>query len=260
MRETIRTMLSFLDIRFVDVVDILLCAYIMFLIYRLIKGTVAVNIIMSILGIVVLWLIVRALKMSMMTAIFDSFINIGLLALIVIFQQEVRRFLVMASTRYDLMKRFGLEKIFIKDEKLPYIDVIINACDNMSKSKTGALIILSRKVGLKEYINTGIEINSSYSQQLIETIFFKNTPLHDGAMIADKRTIQAAACILPVSQNMDIPKNFGLRHRSALGITEATDAIAIVVSEETGKITYFDKGIHLKIENAQDLKELLEKL
>ena len=253
-------MLSFLDIRFVDVIDILLCAYIMFLIYRLIKGTVALNIIVSIFGIVALWLIVRALKMSMMTAIFDSFINIGLLALIIIFQQEVRRFLVMASTRYDLMKRFGLECVFLKNSKMEHFNTIIDACHNMSLSKTGALIISSRKVGLKEYINTGIEIDAAYSQQLIETIFFKNTPLHDGALIGNKQKIQAAACILPVSQNMDIPKNFGLRHRSALGITEATDAIAIVVSEETGNITYFDKGVHIKVEKAQDLKELLEKL
>lgn len=253
-------MLSFLDIRLVDIIDILLCAYIMFLVYRLIKGTVALNIIMSIMGIVALWVIVRAFKMSMMTAIFDSFINIGLLALIIIFQQEVRRFLVMASTRYNLMKRFGLDKTFFGEEKMKNANVIAAACDNMSQSKTGALIVLSRKVGLKEYISTGTEINSAYSQQLIETIFFKNTPLHDGALIADKHTIQAAACILPVSQNMDIPKNFGLRHRSALGITELTDAVAIVVSEETGNIAYFDKGIHIKIDKANDLIELLEKI
>jgi uncharacterized protein (TIGR00159 family) len=253
-------MLSFLDIRFVDIIDILLCAYIMFLVYRLIKGTVALNIIVSIFGILALWLIVRALKMSMMTAIFDSFINIGLLALIIIFQQEVRRFLVMASTRYDIVKRFGLERVFMKNEKMAHVETIIAACNNMSESKTGALIILSRKVGLKEYVSTGIEINSDYSQQIIESIFFKNTPLHDGAMIADKQKILAAACILPVSQNMDIPKNFGLRHRSALGITESTDAIAIVVSEETGNITYFDRGVYIKVNKAQDLKELLEKI
>lgn len=233
----------------------------MYLLYKIIKGTVAVNIIVSIIGFVMCWLIVRALKMSMMTAIMDSFINIGLLALIIIFQQEVRRFLVMLGTRYDLLRRLGFTKSLSANvDQSAFVSSIVNACESMSKSKTGALIVIKREIGLNDYISTGDELNSKFSTQLIETIFFKNTPLHDGAMIVDKHKILAAACILPVSHNMDLPKTFGLRHRSAVGITELTDAIAIVVSEETGRISYFDNGQIVKVKTSFQLSEMLEKI
>ena len=241
--------------------DIVLGAYIMYLLYKIIKGTVAVNIVVSIIGFVIIWLIVRTLKMSMMTAIMDSFINIGLLALIIIFQQEVRRFLVMLGTRYDFLRRLGFAKNLSSNaDQSAFVSSIVNACENMSRTKTGALIVIKREIGLNDYIQTGDELNSRFSTQLIETIFFKNTPLHDGAMIVDKHKILAAACILPISHNMDLPKTFGLRHRSAVGITEITDAIAVVVSEETGRISYFENGQIVKVKSSFHLSEMLEKI
>ncbi len=254
-------MSPFFEIRLFDVIDIVLCAYIMNAIYKLMKGTVALSIVVSIVGFLLLWFIVRALKMSMLSGIMDSFISIGLLALIIIFQQEVRRFLVMIGSKYDVIRKYGIDNALAVDEQdTDFVSSIVKSCDNMSKTKTGALIVIARSVGLKDFIATGDEINAEYSQQLIETIFFKNTPLHDGAMIVDKHKILAAACILPVSQKMDIPKHFGLRHRSALGITEVSDAIAIVVSEETGHITLFDRGTFIGIDTVMELGEQLEKM
>lgn len=252
---------SFLDIRPIDVVDIVLSAYLMFALYKVIKGTLAANIVISILAFLVFWVIVRALNMSMLSAVMGSFVNIGLLALIVIFQQEIRTFLVMLSSRNTFFKRIGLDKVIDKDgdgEDASFTTAICNACENMSRSKTGALIVIGKKVGLKDYIGTGDSLDAKFSQQLIETIFFKNTPLHDGAMIVSKNRIIAAGCILPVSTNMSLPKSFGLRHRSAMGVTEVTDAVSVVVSEETGNITVFNRGEFKHIKNQAELKEVLK--
>lgn len=252
---------SFLDVRPVDVVDILLSAYLMFAFYKLIKGTLAANIVITILAFLVCWVIVRALNMSMLSAVMGSFVNIGLLALIVIFQQEIRNFLVMLSSRHTLLKRIGLDKVMENDEAeadAAFTTSICNACENMARSKTGALIVIGKKVGLKDYIGTGDSIDAKFSQQLIETIFFKNTPLHDGAMIVSKSRILAAGCILPVSTDMSLPKHFGLRHRSAMGVTEVTDAVSVVVSEETGNVTVFDRGTYKLIKDSAELKEVLK--
>lgn len=254
---------SFLDVRLVDVVDILFSAYLMYAVYKLIKGTLAANIVMSILAFLVFWVIVRALNMNMLSAVMGSFVNIGLLALIVIFQQEIRTFLVMMSTRSAFFRKFGLYKVIEKESEgddFAFVNSIANACENMSMSKTGALIVIGRKVGLKDYIDTGDCLNARFSQQLIETIFFKNTPLHDGAMIVDKKKIIAAGCILPVSTDMSLPKTFGLRHRSAVGITEVTDAVSVVVSEETGNISVFEHGKHKKVESRSELIGILKSL
>lgn len=252
---------SFLDIRPIDIVDIVLSAYLMFALYKLIKGTLAANIVISILAILVFWVIVRALNMSILSAVMGSFVNIGLLALIVIFQQEIRTFLVMLSTRHSVFRRMGLAKVIETDEaetEATFMTSICNACENMSHSKTGALIVIGKKVGLKDYIETGDCVDARFSQQLIETIFFKNTPLHDGAMIVSKNRIIAAGCILPVSTDMSLPKSFGLRHRSAMGVTEVTDAVSVVVSEETGNITVFNRGSFKHVADRGELKELLK--
>jgi uncharacterized protein (TIGR00159 family) len=235
----------------------------MYAVYKLVKGTVAMNIIVSIIAFMLAWFIVKQLKMNMLSVIFDSFMNVGLLALIIIFQQEVRQFLVMLGSRYDFLRRNFLSKVMNESEapqQLLYVNAVSKACENMSRTHTGALIVFTRNASLNEIKSTGEEINADFSQQLIETIFFKNTPLHDGAMIVDKNHILAAGCILPVSHNMDIPKQFGLRHRSALGITEETDAVAVVVSEETGNITVFDGGQYTMINSAIELGEYLEKI
>lgn len=254
---------SFLDVRLVDVVDIVLSAYLMFAIYKLIKGTLAANIVISILAFLIFWVVVRALNMSMLSAVMGSFVNIGLLALIVIFQQEIRTFLVMLSTRHTFFRRIGLDKVMEgekQDQDSVFATSIANACENMSQSKTGALIVVSRKAGLKDYISTGDSLDAKFSQQLIETIFFKNTPLHDGAMIVTKQKIVAAGCILPVSTDMSLPKSFGLRHRSAMGVTEVTDAVSVVVSEETGNISIFDHGKHTSVATRAELLEILKKI
>lgn len=254
---------SFLDVRLVDVVDIVLSAYLMFAIYKLIKGTLAANIVISILAFLIFWVVVRALNMSMLSAVMGSFVNIGLLALIVIFQQEIRTFLVMLSTRHTFFRRIGLDKVMEgekQDQDSAFATSIANACENMSQSKTGALIVVSRKAGLKDYISTGDSLDAKFSQQLIETIFFKNTPLHDGAMIVTKQKIVAAGCILPVSTDMSLPKSFGLRHRSAMGVTEVTDAVSVVVSEETGNISIFDHGKHTSVATRAELLEILKKI
>ncbi len=258
-------MFSFLEIHIVDIIDILLCAYVLYFIYRFIRGTMAANIVMSILAFLLLWVIVRTLNMSMMTAIMNSFINIGLIALIVIFQPEIRSSLIRLSSEHSFFQRLGIDKLLysnIDEDVAPksLIDNLVGACNNMSKSKTGALIVIRRKASLTDIIKSGDEINSQLSQQLIETIFFKNTPLHDGALVVDKNGIIAASCILPVSNNKNVPKSFGLRHRAALGISEVSDAIIIVVSEESGNISIFEHGEYIQLFSAYDLNNYLSKI
>ncbi len=256
-------MFSFIEIRIVDILDIVISAYLMYAVYRLIKGTMAASIVMSIIAFLVFWVVVRALGMSMLSAVMGSFVNIGLLALIVIFQQEIRTFLIILSTKHTIFRKIGLDKYMVRSEKFDdtiFLNSIAKSCENMSASKTGALIVVVRQVGLNDYIETGDQLSAQFSQLLIETIFFKNTPLHDGAMIVDKRHIMAAGCILPVSKNMSLPKSFGLRHRSAMGITEVTDAVSIVVSEETGAITVFEHGDYYPMDSPQDLYEYLRSI
>ncbi len=256
-------MFSFIEIRIVDILDIVISAYLMYAVYRLIKGTMAASIVMSIIAFLVFWVVVRALGMSMLSAVMGSFVNIGLLALIVIFQQEIRTFLIILSTKHTIFKKIGLDKYMVRSEKFDdtiFLNSVAKSCESMSASKTGALIVVVRQVGLNDYIETGDQLSAQFSQQLIETIFFKNTPLHDGAMIVDKHHIMAAGCILPVSKNMSLPKSFGLRHRSAMGITEVTDAVSIVVSEETGSITVFEHGDYYPMDTPQDLYEYLRSI
>lgn len=256
-------MYSFIDIRLVDIIDIVVSAYLMYALYRLIKGTMAASIVLSLLGFLLFWMVVRALNMSILSAALGSLVNIGLIALVVIFQQEIRTFLVMLSSRHTFLRKIGLGGVSADVDgggSRQYVSVLVKSCEDMSASKTGALIVVARSVVLNDYIKTGEPINAGYSQMLIETIFFKNTPLHDGALIVDKQRLLAAGCILPVSQDMSVPKSFGLRHRSALGITEVTDAVSVVVSEETGAISVFEKGLYYPIDSASDLYDYLERI
>ena len=183
--------------------------------------------------------------MQLTSTILDTFVNVGVIALIVVFQQEIRRFLMMIGNRYNISNRFSFEKIF--ESKSPgmmsfYVSPLIRACEDFSKSRTGALIVITKKSELVDFVQTGELINGVISKQLLKSIFFNNSPLHDGAVIISQSKIKAAGCILPVSQNMDLPKHLGLRHRAAMGITESTDAVSIVVSEETGRISFFRNG------------------
>jgi len=234
-------MLAFIEIKFLDILDIILVAFLLYELYNLLKGTVAINIFFGIVAFYFLWKLVTALEMKLLSEIFGAFISVGFIALIVVFQPEIRKFLLMLGTP-GFMKskrnRFLFWKFDMGQEIEPNIDQIIMACKNMAERKTGALIIIAKQSALEQYVDTGEKIDANITEALIENIFFKNSPLHDGAVIIHHNKIRAARCILPVSGNKNIPAKYGLRHRAAMGVTEQSDALAIIISEETGKISF----------------------
>ena len=239
----------FIDFSIKDLIDILLVAYLLYQSYRLMKDSGSINIFIGILVFFGSWLIVsQVLEMRLWGSIFDKLVSVGVIALIVLFQDEIRKFLVTVGSH----KRWGnLLRFFSKgeQEKTEKADImpIVMACMSMSKTKTGALMVIEKNVPLNEIIRTGETIHADVNQRLIENIFFKNSPLHDGAMIIRHKQIVAAGCILPVSHDLNIPKELGLRHRAAMGVSQETDALAIIVSEETGGISAAYKGqFHLR--------------
>ncbi|PRY96026.1 diadenylate cyclase CdaA [Marinilabilia salmonicolor] len=237
--------MTFLEIRFIDLVDIFLVAYLMYRLYKLIKGTVALNIFIGIFAFIVFWLVIKSLNMDLSSTILDNFVNVGVLAIIVVFQQEIRRFLLLLGSKYNLHNKFSFDRFFeSKSAGMMniYIKPVVQACEDCARSKTGVLIVITKNSELLDFVHTGELLNAVISRRLIESVFFKNSPLHDGAVIINRNKIKAAGCILPVSQNMELPKRFGLRHRAGMGITESTDAVAIVVSEERGRISFFQNG------------------
>jgi len=227
------------------------------------KETIAINIFIVIFSIFLFWLLVKALNMQLTGAILKQVFSLGAIALVVLFQPEIRRFLVSLGARYRIRHKWRLDKLFTSDKELIHevkIKSITKACINMSESKTGALIVITRSTPLKVYAETGDIIDANTSSRLLENIFFKNTPLHDGAVIIDKDRVHSARCILPVSESRNLPPNLGLRHRAALGVTENTDALAIIVSEETGHISIADHGIIHENLSKNELIQRLEKL
>lgn len=222
-----------------DIIDILLVATILFGCYQLLRRSGASNLFWGILAFILAWMLVNYIfHLELTGALFERFISVGAIALVIIFQSEIRSFFYGIGARFNMESvRKHWIKTRNKEDMQKHINSIVLACTHMSASKTGALIVLTQQQGLKEYADTGEIIDANISAQMIENIFFKNTPLHDGAMIISAGKIYAAACILPVSKCQNLPKSYGLRHRAALGISEKTDAIAIVVSEETGKIS-----------------------
>ena len=238
--------LLFITLRWLDIVDILLVSIIMYQLYKLVKGTVAIKIFLGILAIYLFWKIAAAFKMELLSEILGQFIGVGVIALIVVFQQEIRRFLLLIGNNSIFSSKNGrLFKLLQtnKDEKqVLNTSQLMSASKSLSQSKTGALIILDLHSELKLYTINGEKINAKISSSLLENIFFKNSPLHDGGVIIQNNEIKAARCILPVSENQSFPSHFGLRHRSAAGITEVSQAVAIIISEETGKISYSKRG------------------
>jgi len=236
--------LLFIEVRFLDIVDIFFVAVLLFTMYKLVKGTVAVNIFLGLVSLFLIWRLVEALQMELLSAILGAFISVGLVALIIIFQPEIRQFLLAVGTP-NLLGKYGKQFGFLKNlfgEKIEFdVDTVVSACKTMSEELVGALIVITRQNELSQYATTGQVVDSAISVQLIENIFFKNSPLHDGAMFITNNRIRAAAAILPVTKQK-IRASFGLRHRAAVGITEISDAIAIIVSEENGKISYSIKG------------------
>jgi len=252
---------GFIQIRWIDIVDIFLVAVLLYELYKLLKGTVAINIFFGIVAVVLIWQVVNALQMELLSEILGAFISVGFIALIVIFQPEIRRFLLALGTT-TFMRSKGRRFLFwrLNIQGLPSIDAnaIVMACSRMAEMKQGALLILTRKNELKQYINTGEVMEARLSAPLLENIFYGQGPLHDGAVIINGNTIMAAGCILPVSGNTDIPKRLGLRHRAAVGITEVSDSIAIIVSEESGKISYSAGGKLVSKVSVAELKSFLE--
>ncbi len=255
--------IGFLTIRLLDILDILLVGYLLYKLYQVVRGGAAMNIFSGVILIYVLWWVfAKLLNMQMMATIFGQFIGVGFIALIIVFQQEVRRFLILLGSNNFLAKS-GLAKQFLPwnwqpvNTQTAQITPIIKACKSMSNTKTGAIIVLAKSTELSFYIRTGDLLEAEVSKRLLESIFFKNNPLHDGAVIISGNKIKAARCVLPVSENPDIPARLGMRHRAALGITEQTDAIVIVVSEETGELSFVKEGELTLGLNFEDLENRL---
>jgi uncharacterized protein (TIGR00159 family) len=253
----------FINIRFWDIIDVLLVAFILYKVYMVIRETVALNIFIGVFSVYLMWLIVRAFKMELLTTILGQLIGVGAIALIIVFQQEVRRFLLLIGTRYFSKKSFlSFDKLFSfnMSPKQPLnVKSIVLACKNLSKKKIGALIIIAKKYDLGAYSEIGDTLNANISSRLIETIFYKDTPLHDGAIIILNNKIKSARCILPISDNANMPMNLGTRHRAALGISERSDSIAVIVSEQTGHISYAMDGELTINVTPEELNDMLEK-
>jgi diadenylate cyclase len=254
--------LLFINIRFLDILDILIVAFIMYQLFMLVRGTVALNIIIGIIVIYFFWGIVKILKMEMLSSILGQVIGVGVIALIIVFQQEIRRFLVLIGTRYIRRNRLRLGKMLQMDFEIrPKVRLksILKAVINLSVSKTGALIVLKRGSNLHMYAQSSDIIEANTSSRIIISIFNKYSPLHDGAIIIDGEKIFAARVVLPITDNPEIPPEYGLRHKAAIGITELTDCIVIVISEETGQISIAENGEIIKGISPKELAQQLEK-
>lgn len=242
-----------------DFIDIFLVALMLFYIYRLMKESRSLNVFIGIIVFVLVWLFVsQILEMRLLGSILDKLVSVGVIGLIVLFQQEIRHFLYSlgAHQRVKSVMRFFRKETTAEVDKEAIMPIVL-ACMSMAKGKVGALIVIERSAPLDDIVDTGDYIDARIDQRLIENIFFKNSPLHDGAMVISKKRIKAAGCILPVSHKTDIPKELGLRHRAAMGISQASDAIAIVVSEETGRISVAIKGEFQLRLSAEQLEAVL---
>lgn len=250
-----------LEFTVLDVVDILLVALLLYYVYKLIKGTVAINIFVGIVIIYLIFLLIDALQMKMLTRILGGFMSVGIIALIVVFQPEIRKFLLMiGSTNFGAKGGFIKRLSFLRTQSInaTEAETVVAACIKMGSSKTGALIVLERNNNLDFLVSTGDEMNIKVTQPILESIFFKNSPLHDGAIIIANNVIKATRVILPVNNEKNIPARFGLRHRAAIGVTEKTDALAIVVSEETGQVSYIKNGEFIMYKNTEELTNLIK--
>lgn len=232
----------------------------LYYIYRLMKESRSLNVFIGIMVFIVVWLFVsQILEMRLLGSIMDKLVSVGVIAIIILFQEGIRKFLYNLGAHRRVN---GIIRLFVSGDNKDKVDMesimpVVMACMNMGKARIGALIVIERISSLDDIVETGDIIDANINQRLIENIFFKNSPLHDGAMVISKKRIRAAGCILPVSHSIDIPKELGLRHRAAMGISQDSDAIAIVVSEETGRISVAIKGqFHLRL-SAEQLESIL---
>ena len=250
------------DLRITDVIDVILFSVLLYEVYNLVKGTAAIRIFIGIIAVYLVWKIVKAFQMQLLSEILGQFISVGFIALIVVFQPEIRQFLLLLGNTKIIKttrKRFLFWKFQLEDPVHFHIDTIVKACQKMADTKTGALIVITGQNELKSYIETGQTVEAKITEPLLETIFFKNSPLHDGAVIIGGGNIRAARCILPVSSNPEIPSHYGLRHRAAVGITEKSDSFAIIVSEERGKLSYSFEGKLSQQVTPSELSNAMEK-
>ncbi|MEY5068360.1 MAG: hypothetical protein RLZ47_222 [Bacteroidota bacterium] len=239
--------LNFLQFRLLDAIDILLVALIIYYVYSLIRGTIAVNILLGISIIYIGYFLVQQAQMRLLSQILGGFISLGFIALIIVFQQEIRRFLLLLGKNASLQRNkawwlflFGKKEEI--NQNINRIKPILDACRSMQKSKTGALIVFSKYFEEQHFQNSGEILNASISKRLLESIFQKNSPLHDGAVIIAENKIKSASCILPLTENDRLPAHFGLRHRAGIGISEVSDVLAVIISEESGEIAYARQG------------------
>ena len=252
--------MDFLEFNILDIVDILLVAFLLFQLYKLVRGTVAIKIFVGISTIYLIWKLVEVLQMELLSEILGQFIGVGVLAVIIVFQQELRKFLLMIGNTKFFSKEGIMKFKWITEENTVEVNVnaIVDACNQMASSMTGAIIIITKENSLSSYIDTGELIQAKTSTSLLQNIFFKNSPMHDGAVIITGEKVMAARCVLPVIENDAFPSHLGMRHRAAAGITENTDCLAIIVSEERGKISIAKKG-ELEIDlSSEQLKEKLQ--
>lgn len=255
----------FFSFNITDAIDIILVAIMLYQLYKMVKGTAAVNVFIGLALIYIVWIIVRAFELKLLGSILGKFINVGVIAVMVVFQQEIRKFLLYIGSN-EFIKNKNWKSIFLfsnasvaSSRFILDADAVINACFNMSETKTGALIIISRKSDLKFYVNTGEIVDSALTNKMLENIFYKNSPMHDGAVIIKDNRIIAARCVLPVTENENFPSHFGMRHRAAVGLTETTDALAITVSEQTGNVSLTVNGEINSNLNRDKLRYLIEK-
>lgn len=254
------TTMDFITVNLLDIIDILVVAVLCYQVYRLIRGTAAMTIFAGIFIVYLLWVVVRALNMTLLSSIMGQVIGVGVLALIIVFQQEVRRYLLLLGSRYSKAKNRFVRRLFRSaggTAQVGWTEDVAKACRDMASTCTGALICIERQSDLGVYASTGDMIDARIDVRLIESIFFKNSPLHDGAIIIRQGRIHSARCILPSSDNPHIPLHYGMRHRAAIGLTEHSDALVVVVSEERGKISIVDAG---EITTVHDPETLGEKL
>lgn len=254
-------MLDFLDFGFLDALDIILVATLLYYVYKLVKGTVAINIFLGIAIIFLIWKLTEMLQMEMLSEILGKFLGGGVILLLIVFQQEIRKFLLMiGSSNFASRKGFIKQMSFLKSEVVieTNVETIVKACIEMGKTKTGALIVIGRNNSLEAYKQTGDNMHIEVNKPILKSIFYKNSTLHDGALIIEDNIITATRVILPIENDAKIPTRFGLRHRAALGISIQTDALVLVVSEETGKIVYIKNGEFILFNDTDKLVELIK--
>jgi diadenylate cyclase len=257
--------INFISFGITDAIDILLVAVILYIVYNLVKGTTAINIFIGLAVIYFAYIIIGAFELKLLSSILGKFVNVGVIVIMIIFQQEIRKFLLYIGSN-EFLRKVKWKNIYrlnftsaTQNEIMLDVDEIVTACFNMSATKTGALIVIARKTDLKFYVTTGDEIDAAISARMLENIFYKNSPLHDGAVIIKDNRIVAARCVLPVTEKENFPAHYGMRHRAAVGITENTDALAVSVSEQTGAVSLTFHGEINAGLNPEKLTFLLEK-